>query len=169
METNAKKMKKEIVNQIHTSLLIVKEAIEGIDQTEDIDKLINTLEEVSKQTLNSFHRLRKLLFAIKAGEWLNKNVKPEWKVSWEYFHHQLKDSNTPDIKGVSGRKTVASAFVSISEKPVGVVDKRIASNLWKLSQMKGELYYFVRSDQMKKRAESKIKKSKYQIKVVVLK
>jgi len=169
METNTKKMKKEIVNQIHSSLLIVKEAIESIDDSEDAEKMISTLEEVSKQTLNSFHRLRKLLFAIQSGEWLNKNVKPEWKVSWNYFHYQHKDSNTPDIKGTSGRKTVACAFVSISEKPVGVVDKRIANNLWKLSQMKGELYYFVRSEQMKKRAESKIKKSKYQIKVVLLK
>jgi hypothetical protein len=66
---------------------------------------------------------------------------------------------------VNGRILV-SAEASTSEKPKGILDSRMRKTLERLSRMDGRRFYFVSTDEMVKRAETKIRKAKWPIKVV---
>jgi len=52
--------------------------------------------------------------------------------------------------------------------PKGYIDKRMGVTLRKLSNFKGQLFYFVVSEEMKRRALSKIAKAKYPIQVEIV-
>jgi hypothetical protein len=61
-----------------------------------------------------------------------------------------------------------SAEATTSFEPKGFIDTRMAETLKKLSTFPGSKFYFVMSEEMRKRAESKISKADYAIAVVVV-
>lgn len=51
----------------------------------------------------------------------------------------------------------------------GMLDARMRDTLRKLNEMEGDKYYFVRTKEMEKRANTKVTKNKWDIKVVIIK
>jgi hypothetical protein len=72
----------------------------------------------------------------------------------------------PDLRAVHQGQILASAEITTSEKPVGTIDTRMRSTLEKLSRMDGEHFYFVRSNAMRIRADSKVSTAGWNINVV---
>jgi hypothetical protein len=97
--------------------------------------------------------------------WLSKNGF-ESEIDWDWNPRQTGGGNEPDLRGSVNGKILVSAEASTSEKPQGILDTRMRKTLEKLSRMDGQRFYFVSSDEMMKRAETKILKANWSIKVV---
>jgi hypothetical protein len=80
-------------------------------------------------------------------------------IIWEWNPHQTGGNDEPDLVGKNNKGIILySIEATTSEKPIGVIDKRIKNTLIKIQKFKGNLMYFVRTNAMKVRAESKLKK-----------
>jgi len=89
----------------------------------------------------------------------HKDVHPE----------QTGGANDPDIKGHARDGKLVCAEVTAHLKPQGMVDTRIRKALEKLRQMECDhRYYFVTTTAMRQRADTKLRKMKCRINVVLL-
>ncbi|MDD5571199.1 MAG: hypothetical protein PHD97_08595 [Bacteroidales bacterium] len=163
---NIKEKKEEIKLKVEETLNSISEAVLSFNNTDDIASTTKSLKELFNKLQGTVYQLDKDAMILQAIEWLIKHKKPSDKITWILNSQLTKDSSLPDIQARLWRKTSLSAMVSTAEKPVGVVDSRIMSNLGRLGEMKGELYFFVRTDEMKTRAEVKVKKCKLSIAVI---
>lgn len=87
-------------------------------------------------------------------------------LEWEWNPRQTGSGNEPDLRGSADGRVVVSAEATTSENPVGVIDQRMKKTLEKLSQMEGSKFYFICTEGMAKRAETKVAKGGCTIKVV---
>jgi hypothetical protein len=78
------------------------------------------------------------------------------------------NKNEPDLQGLNKDDVIVSAEVTTSTKPQGEIDSRMAAILAKLSTMPGDKYYVVASEEMERRAKSKISSLGFQINVLRL-
>jgi hypothetical protein len=115
------------------------------------------------EDLNQIQHEHMILIAL---EWLTQNL--DWPEATEWFWNprQTGDANEPDLRAVHEGRTLVSAEITTSEKPVGSIDTRMRSTLAKLSRMDGEHYYFVRSREMFKRANTKVAVAGWNISVI---
>lgn len=99
-------------------------------------------------------------------EWLTAHNVCTSDTVWHWNPRQTGGVDEPDLRGSDASGIVVSAEVTTSLLPQGVIDSRMSKTLRKLSAMDGALYYFVRSDAMAARAQTKIRKAGHQISVV---
>ena len=126
-------------------------------------KILSSLRNELYEDLNQIQHEALLVEAIQYLE--NQRNFPD-NIDWLWNPRQTGNSSEPDIRGIVQNKIVVSAEATASESPGGFVDTRMESTLLKLNRMKGEHYYFVRTDTMRKRAETKVAKSHYNIVVI---
>ncbi|UWF50134.1 hypothetical protein NYP20_03995 [Pseudomonas sp. N3-W] len=105
---------------------------------------------------------------ICAAEWLLSGGVCDLNTEWYWNPRQTGDDVEPDLRGVANGVTLVSAEITTSANPVGTIDSRMRNTLAKLSQQSGNLFYFVQTEAMAKRAETKIRKSGWSIQVILL-
>lgn len=104
---------------------------------------------------------------LKAVKLLEAEFHPSVAIRWFWNPRQTGSKDEPDLCGVDNRgRVIVSAEVTSSQKPGGAISKRMDQTLAKLSAMSGDKYYVVTTEQMERRAKSKIQNLGYKIAVL---
>ena len=105
---------------------------------------------------------------LEAAKWLTSNHSMGSALTWAWNPRQTGGAKEPDLEARRASKVIVSAEATTSTEAKGMIDQRMSTTLAKLNQMRGDKYYFVGTAAMCRRAETKIKKAKYAIQVVLL-
>ena len=133
-----------------------------------IDEGIRILAKLRSKSYENLNQIQHEYATFLGAQWLAEHDRSLHSAYWSWNPRQTGDSTEPDLQVASNGKVLISAEVTTSVKPQGKIDERMRSTLDKLSEMEGRLIYFVLSKEMKQRAETKIRKSRYAIEVVNL-
>jgi hypothetical protein len=129
-------------------------------------RLLVALRNASYEELNQIQHEFATLQAI---EWLVAKSLVSADAVWEWNPRQTGDASEPDLRAQIDGQPMIAGEVTTSAKPQGVIDKRMASTLLKLSKMQGTKFYFVTTEAMAQRARTKVEKAAWPIEVVLLK
>ncbi|HED38436.1 MAG TPA: hypothetical protein ENI76_09380 [Ignavibacteria bacterium] len=157
---------KKVFDDISRLVEVLRE--KSKDDPENVADGISLLKALRKDIYEELNQIQHEGLAVRAVEWLRENGYGDQKLEWFWNPRQTGDDKEPDVRAVRGGVIMASAEASASESPKGSIDTHMASTLNKLSKMDGEKFYFVRTGEMEKRAETKIEKSSWNIRVVKL-
>jgi hypothetical protein len=144
---------------IETLMRLSSQAVEDV-RSGDLQ-----LREIRSSIYENLNQIQHEFLLLQGLAWLSKNGF-ESEIDWDWNPRQTGGGNEPDLRGSVNGKILVSAEASTSEKPQGILDTRMRKTLEKLSRMDGQRFYFVSSDEMMKRAETKILKANWSIKVV---
>lgn len=129
---------------------------------------IRLLVDLRKASYEDLNQIQHEFATLRAIEWLVQKDCVDSNAVWEWNPRQTGDASEPDLSALVDGQTVISGEVTTSEKPQGVIDKRMGSTLLKLSKMRGKKFYFVTSVVMAQRARTKVDKAGWPIEVVLL-
>jgi hypothetical protein len=133
-----------------------------------VAEAIKSLNHIRQEIYESLNQIQHEYLTIQAAKWLLNDDPTLEGALWLWNPRQTGGSNEPDLVAFRKEISLISAEVTTSLAPVGVIDSRMRDTLTKLNQMKGKKYYFVVSEEMRKRAQTKILKSGWDIKIVLL-
>jgi hypothetical protein len=155
-----------ILREARELLAILRQHVK--DQPSTVAEAISILSAVRHEIYEDLNQLQHEYLIIKAANWLREaNYIPEGgDLFWN--PRQTGDDKEPDLAISRNGKRVVSAEVTASKSPKGLLDTRMAKTLTKLNVMEGEKFYFVCTSEMRQRAETKISKAKWPIRIVTL-
>jgi hypothetical protein len=136
-------------------------------EIEGIQSGVATLRIIRASAYEDINQIQHECLVLRALRWIVDNGSPS-DILWEWNPRQTGTANEPDLRGSRNGTVLISAEASASERPIGLVDSRMRKTLEKLSRMEGQKYYFVCSEEMACRANTKIVKNKWSIKVILL-
>ena len=128
----------------------------------DVSSGVALLRRLRSGSAEEINQLQHAALALAAVRHIQAQ-RPTATLRWFWHPFQTGGIDEPDLRATDGARVVISAEVTASERPVGVIDRRMAHTLRKLATMPGDLFYFVRTDAMHRRAETKIRNSGYAI------
>lgn len=155
----------KVLADIQTVLSTIKQ-LSG-QQTDNVQLGVGQLRMIRSLVYEDINQIQHEYLVLRALRWLLQNGFAS-EITWEWNPRQTGTANEPDLRGSLNGAVLISAEASASERPVGVIDSRMQRTLYKLSQMAGEKFYFICSDQMACRARTKIAKQCWPITVVCL-
>ncbi len=127
---------------------------------------VGILDRLRKETYEDLNQIQHEHLIVRAAEWLiSASICPR-TTQWYWNPRQTGDHQEPDLRGIHNKEIVVSAEITTSDSPKGVIDTRMRHTLEKLAHMEGGKYYFVRTDSMRTRANTKILKRRLAIQVV---
>ncbi len=129
---------------------------------------IAILDRLRRESYEDLNQIQHEHLIVRAAEWLEVDSQHAVGTEWGWNPRQTGDSSEQDLRGTLRNAVIVSAEITTSERPVGTIDKRMQSTLSKLAQMSGRKYYFVRTEAMHVRAETKVRKAGWSISVVRL-
>ncbi len=135
---------------------------------DEVGEAILSLSTIRREVYEHLNQLQHEHLILKARHYLQALPGMPADATWEWNPRQTGDYREPDLRATHQGVVLVSAEVTTSEKPVGVIGSRMGTTLIKLNQMKGELYYFVRTEAMKRRADFKVKRDGLNIQVAYL-
>lgn len=134
----------------------------------DVSGGIEQLREIRSSVYEDLNQIQHEYLLLRGLAWLLANGFDSKIEKWEWNPRQTGSGNEPDLRGSVNCKILVSAEASTSEYPMGKVDSRMKETLEKLSQMEGEKFYFVSTDEMANRAKTKTRKANWSIRVVTV-
>ena len=149
-----------------TLLAAVRRHAENEPQT--VTEAVATLAALRQEVYEDLNQLQHEHLIIRAAQWLRDNDLVPANASWYWNPRQTGDDTEPDLGADLDGEPIASAEVTASAEPKGVIDKRMANTLAKLNRMAGAKFYFVCTESMRRRAQTKVKKNAWPIRVVSL-
>ena len=121
------------------------------------------LTNFRKAIYEDLNQLQHKALIIESAEILQKEYPKINK--WKWHPEQTSHPDEADLMGSTEDDTIIiSAEVTTSMLPVGTIDTRMKKTLDRLEGKPGEKFYFVRSKEMHKRAETKILNNNWHIK-----
>ena len=139
----------------------------------DIEAQLSELRRFRSTVYESLNQSQHEWLLIKALKWLNSihNIPLEpnndYVIQWN--PRQTGESVEPDLRIINKSNGLEiNCEACTSEKPDGSIDNRIKEHLNCLSKLNGITYYFVLTEKMKQRAESKIRNNGWGIQVIRL-
>ena len=151
--------RKEVLADIWKCLGRVREI--AANDSAGISEGIKVLLALRNETYEDINQIQHEAMILRAIDDLEAKEFAGQDIEWHWNPRQRGAKNEPDLRGMVGGKVVASAEITTSEKPVGAIDKRMAGTLKNLAAMPGQRFYFVRTEAMRKRAETKVEKAGY--------
>jgi hypothetical protein len=133
-----------------------------------VAEAIKRLNHIRQEIYESLNQIQHEYLTIQAAKWLLNNDPTLEGALWSWNPRQTGGCDEPDLVAFRKEINLISAEVTTSLAPVGVIDSRMRDTLTKLSQMKGKKYYFVVSEEMRQRAQTKVSKSGWEIKIVLI-
>lgn len=132
------------------------------------DRGVKVLRMLREETYEDLNQIQHEHLIVRAAQWLIEQKLCPANAEWSWNPRQTGDDSEPDLRGTENGSMLISAEITTSREPVGVIDTRMRKTLAKLAQTKGAKFYFVRTESMRRRAETKVKKAKWPIQVVLL-
>jgi len=106
---------------------------------------------------------------LAAASTVRSRVENPDELEWFWHPAQTSADGEADLVARRGSECVIQAEVTTSPKPIGTIDRRMATTLRNLSEMPGRMkFYCVVSEEMATRAQTKIDKAGYDIEVLPL-
>jgi hypothetical protein len=151
----------KILSRLRECVARIQELIEpGFADVSSAVALLRLLRSGSAEDIN---QLQHAALALAAVRHIQAQRPDTTTLSWFWHPFQTGGIDEPDLRATDGARVVISAEVTASERPAGVIDSRMAHTLQKLATMPGDLFYFVRTDAMRRRAQTKIQNVGYAI------
>lgn len=163
---NIEQAKEKVLTDMNSFLSSVRN-LAGENIT-DLRAGLFTLRNIRSSVYENLNQIQHEYLILEGLIWLNSNGHAHPDTQWYWNPRQTGDSTEPDLRGISGGKAVISAEATTSEKPQGVIDTRMKNTMAKLNEMKGNKFYFIRTNPMEMRANTKAKNNSWQITVVKL-
>ena len=129
---------------------------------------VAVLRRLRHEVYEDLNQIQHEHLVIQAAQWLVENNQCPASTQWRWNPRQTGTANEPDLEGRIGTRVIVSAEITTSERPIGIIDTRMAKVLQKLAAGLGRRYYFVCSEPMFKRAETKVTRAGWSITVVRL-
>jgi hypothetical protein len=155
----------KVLADIQTVLSTIREL--SAQEIDDVQLGVTQLRIIRSLVYEDINQIQHEYLILQALSWLCRNGSAS-DITWEWNPRQTGTANEPDLRGSLNGTVLISAEASASERPVGVIDSRMKETLGKLSQMEGQKYYFVCSEEMACRARTKIAKNNWPVKVTLL-
>jgi len=130
---------------------------------------IKSLKHIRQEIYESLNQIQHEYLIIQAAKWLQIYDPTLVEASWLWNPRQTGGYNEPDLAVVRREANLISAEITTSTDPKGLIDSRMRDTLAKLSQMQGKKFYFVLTEKMRRRAQTKVSKSEWDINIVVIK
>jgi hypothetical protein len=156
----------DVMNDARKLLATLRD--QSIHEPTNPSEAIKILEHFRQEIYESLNQIQHEYLIIRAAMWLQSNDTKLNRVSWFWNPRQTGDKKEPDLAAEQQSVRLISAEVTASRNPVGVIDTRMMKTLLKLNPMLGNKFYFVRTESMYQRAQTKVSKNKWNIKVVLL-
>ncbi len=151
----------EILTRLRECIARIQQLLDG--GVSDVSSGIALLRLLRSGSAEDINQLQHAALALAAVRHIQSQRSDTATLTWYWHPFQTGGIDEPDLQATDGKRVIISAEITASERPVGVIDSRMAHTLQKLSTMPGDLYYFVRTDEMLRRAQTKIHKSGYAI------
>ena len=135
---------------------------------ETVEAGIALLDRLRRESYEDLNQIQHEHMVLRSAHWLEANVAEIAGVEWSWNPRQTGDSSEPDLRGTLRGAVVISAEITTSERPVGTIENRMKSTLTKLAEFGGNRYYFVRTNAMAQRANTKVAKAGWSVRVVNL-
>jgi hypothetical protein len=126
------------------------------------------LSRIRSEVYEDLNQIQHEYLILRAAEWLIAQGVCPATTQWTWNPRQSGDANEPDLEGKVNGQIVLSAEITASADPQGAIGARMQTTLKKLSTFQGKLFYFVRTESMRRRAETNVTKAGRQIGVVML-
>jgi hypothetical protein len=133
-----------------------------------VAEAVTILARLREEVYEDLNQLQHEYLIIRAAVWLRENGLVPPDAAWLWNPRQTGDQTEPDLAADQAGARVISAEITASVKPRGVIDRRMAKTLAKLNGMPGSKYYFVCTEAMRQRAQTKVSRSCWPIRVVSL-
>ncbi len=128
-------------------------------------KILNSLRNLVYENMN---QLQHEALILRSAKLLQDEFYSTVPIKWLWNPRQTGSKDEPDLQGLNQENVIVSAEITTSRIPQGTIDSRMAKTLQKLSTMLGDKYYVVATEQMERRAKSKVKSLDYQIDILRL-
>jgi len=128
---------------------------------------LEILQNLRSLVYENMNQLQHEALILKVAKLLEAESYHSVAVRWLWNPRQTGRKDEPDLRGMDNRgQVIVSAEVTSSQNPQGAINKRMAETLAKLSTMPGDKYYVVTSEQMERRAKSKLQSLGYEITIL---
>ena len=133
---------------------------------DSLDSGISLLRELRASLYESLNQIQHGYLILQALRWLRGQGFGGEKPTWYWNPRQTGDASEPDLMARDGTSVLLCAEVTTSEKPSGTIDTRMRETLEKLSRMEGRKFYIVRTQEMARRARTKVNAGSWNIEIV---
>lgn len=151
--------KTDIFNEIKRLISKTEGAIR--DRPSNLTEGIDIVERLRRDIYEDLNQIPHKAMIVRAANLLSSTDYRGKVIEWYWNPKQTGSKKEPDLRGKIAGKTAINAEITTSEKPDGG-DKKIAYTLRKLDgfSKKCRKIYFVRTETMKQRAETKKARNK---------
>ncbi len=158
-----KAARERVFGDIRKCLARVREI--AADDPPGVPEGLEALLALRNDTYEDINQIQHEAMILRAIDDLEAKELSGQDAEWSWNPRQTGAGDEPDLRGMVDGRVVASAEVTTSEKPVGTIDLRMARTLKNLATMPGQRFYFVRTEAMRRRAETKVGKAGYNVAV----
>jgi hypothetical protein len=134
----------------------------------NVSEAIKILNNIRKEAYEDLNQIQHEYLIIQSAKWLKDNNYVKNEVLWYWHPQQTGGHNEPDLVAEYQGTRIISAEVTTSERPKGSINSRVSETLLKLNKMPGKRFYFVRTESMRKNAQTKVTNDDYDIQVELL-
>ena len=163
---NIEQAKEKVLTDMNTFLSSVRGF--ASENVVDLGVGLSKLRSIRSSVYEDLNQIQHEYLILQGLIWLNSNGYAHPETQWYWNPRQTGDSTEPDLRGTHEGQVVISAEATTSEKPQGVIDARMKNTMAKLNEMEGEKFYFIRTNPMETRANTKARNNGWQITVVKL-
>jgi len=163
---NLKAAENKVLEDVNTLLTEVRSIVAAAPKsaTEGV-ALLSQLRDIGYEDLN---QIQHEYLILAAATWLvEKGLVPS-DAEWYWHPRQTGGSDEPDLCAKHEGRTVLSAEITTSRRPIGTILDRMRTTLAKLKGLPGKKCYFVRTESMSSKAKTIVSAEGWKIKVVCL-
>lgn len=153
----------EVFQEIKQCISKVKSAVANAPA--DLSTGISVLKRLRQEIYEDLNQVQHEEMILQAARLLESQDFVGKDVVWHWNPRQGGGAGEPDLRGSVAGRIEVSAEITTSGKPDGTIAERMTTTLEKLSKMPGKKIYFVRTEAMEKRAETKVSKAGYEIEI----
>ena len=167
------KQLKDIPSEEAAILASLRECVARIQQLiapaiTDVSSGVFRASFAAQRSRRGHHQLKHAALVLEAARHIQSQRPETASLDWYWHPFQTGGIDEPDLQARSGSEVVISAEATASECPDGAIDTRMAHTLKKLQAMPGERFYFVRTESMQQRAQTKVQKAGYAISIATI-
>jgi len=151
------KQAREKVKSDIATLLAAVQSISSRPAT-TVEAGVALLNQLRREVYEDLNQIQHEQMILCAAEWLIEHRECSPQTVWSWNPRQTGDHTQPDLQGMGDAgEVLVSAEITTSMTAVGTIDGRMRDTLLKMMAMPGKKFYFVRTDVMKRRADSKVR------------
>jgi len=163
---NLEEAKANVLEDMNAFILSVRE--QSLENITNLGEGLLRLRNIRSSVYENLNQIQHEYLILQGLIWLTKNGHAPEGTQWYWNPRQTGNSTEPDLRALLNNNIIISAEATTSEKPQGVIDTRMKKTLRKLNEMSGTKFYFVRTDAMEMRANTKVNNNGWRISVVKL-